>query len=74
MARDEEAEEREFLADLHTRTGRDLAQWMAAIAAQSFSAFSSRAMREAPSEPTACARLVGKILLAKARLQMPLLG
>ena len=37
MARDEEAEEREFLADLRTRTGRDLAQWMAAIAAQSFS-------------------------------------
>src|SRR5215467_6370286 len=37
MARDEEAEEQEFLADLQTRTGRDLAQWMAAIAAQSFS-------------------------------------
>jgi Domain of unknown function (DUF5655) len=37
MARDEEAEEREFLADLQTRTGRDLAQWMAAIAAQNFS-------------------------------------
>jgi len=37
MARDEEVEEREFLADLQTRTGRDLAQWMAAIAAQNFS-------------------------------------
>jgi len=37
MARDEEAEEQEFLADLQTRTGRDLAQWMAAIAAQNFS-------------------------------------
>ncbi len=37
MARDEEAEELEFLADLQTRTGRDLAQWMAAIAAQNFS-------------------------------------
>jgi hypothetical protein len=37
MAGDEEAEEREFLADLQTRTGRDLAQWMAAIAAQNFS-------------------------------------
>src|SRR5262245_66464997 len=37
MARDEEAEEREFLADLQTRTGRDLAQWIAAIAAQNFS-------------------------------------
>src|SRR5215831_5766550 len=37
MARDEEAEEREFLADLQTRTGRDLAQWMAAIAGQNFS-------------------------------------
>ena len=37
MARDEEAEEREFLADLLARTGRDLAQWMAAIAAQDFS-------------------------------------
>jgi hypothetical protein len=37
MTRDEEAEEQEFLADLQTRTGRDLAQWMAAIAAQNFS-------------------------------------
>jgi hypothetical protein len=37
MARDDEEEEREFLADLEARTGRDLAQWMAAIAAQNFS-------------------------------------
>jgi hypothetical protein len=36
MARDEEEEEREFLADLEVRTGRDLAQWMAAITAQGF--------------------------------------
>ena len=36
MARDEEEEEREFLADLEARTGRTLAQWMAAIAAQGF--------------------------------------
>jgi hypothetical protein len=36
MARDEEEEEREFLADLEARTGRNLAEWMAAIAAQSF--------------------------------------
>jgi hypothetical protein len=37
MARNEEEEEQEFLADLEGRTGRDLAQWMAAIAAQNFS-------------------------------------
>jgi len=37
MARDEEEEEREFLADLEARTGRDLARWMAAIAAGNFS-------------------------------------
>jgi hypothetical protein len=37
MARDEEEEEREFLADLEARTGRDLAAWMAAITAQGFS-------------------------------------
>ena len=37
MARDEEDEEREFLADLKARTGRDLGQWMGAIAAQGFS-------------------------------------
>jgi hypothetical protein len=36
MAREEEEEEREFLADLEVRTGRDLAQWMAAITAQGF--------------------------------------
>ena len=36
MARDEQEEEREFLADLEARTGRDLAQWMAAITAQGF--------------------------------------
>ena len=36
MARDEEEEERELLADLEGRTGRDLAAWMAAIAAESF--------------------------------------
>jgi hypothetical protein len=36
MARDEEEEEREFLADLEARTGRDLARWMAAIAARNF--------------------------------------
>ena len=37
MARDEEEEEREFLADLEARTGRNLAEWMAAIAARNFS-------------------------------------
>lgn len=36
MARDEAEEEREFLADLVPRTGRDLGQWMAAVAAQGF--------------------------------------
>src|ERR1700693_2109011 len=36
MAREEEDEEREFLADLEVRTGRDLAQWMAAITVQGF--------------------------------------
>ena len=35
MARDEE-EEREFLAELKARSGRDLAEWMAAISAQGF--------------------------------------
>jgi len=32
----EEEEEREFLADLEARTGRDLAAWMAAIAVERF--------------------------------------
>src|SRR5262245_27205851 len=32
----EHDEEREFLAGLKARTGRDLAEWMAAIAAQGF--------------------------------------
>src|SRR5688572_10829926 len=40
MANDERPnerdEEREFLAGLKARTGRDLSQWMAAIAAQGF--------------------------------------
>jgi hypothetical protein len=36
MAREAEEEEREFLAGLKARTGRDLAEWMAAIAAQGF--------------------------------------
>src|SRR5262245_61566890 len=36
MAKDEREEEREFLAGLKTRTGRDLAEWMAAIAVQGF--------------------------------------
>jgi hypothetical protein len=36
MAREEEQQEREFLAGLKTRTGRDLAEWMAAIDAQGF--------------------------------------
>jgi hypothetical protein len=36
MANDERDEEREFLAGLKARTGRDLAEWMAAIAAQGF--------------------------------------
>jgi hypothetical protein len=34
--RDEREEEREFLADLKTRSGQDLAGWMAAITAQGF--------------------------------------
>ena len=34
MATDEREEEREFLEGLKTRTGRDLGDWMAAIAAQ----------------------------------------
>jgi hypothetical protein len=36
MAGDEQKEEREFLADLKASSGRDLAQWMAAITAQGF--------------------------------------
>jgi hypothetical protein len=36
MARDEQEEEREFLADLEARTGRTLGDWMAAITAQGF--------------------------------------
>jgi hypothetical protein len=36
MAKDEREEEREFLEGLKARSGRDLAQWMAAIAAQGF--------------------------------------
>jgi hypothetical protein len=36
MARDEQEEEREFLADLEARTGQTLAQWMAAITTQGF--------------------------------------
>ena len=36
MTREAEEDEREFLAGLKTRTGRDLADWMAAIAAQGF--------------------------------------
>ena len=36
MAGDEQEEEREFLAELKARSGRDLAEWMAAIAAQGF--------------------------------------
>ena len=36
MAGDEQEEEREFLAELKARSGHDLAQWMAAIAAQGF--------------------------------------
>ncbi len=37
MAKDEREEEREFLEGLKARTGRDLAEWMAAIASQGFS-------------------------------------
>jgi hypothetical protein len=36
MANDEREEERAFLAGLKARTGRDLAEWMAAITAQGF--------------------------------------
>ena len=36
MAADEREEEREFLGGLKARTGRDLGDWMAAIAAQGF--------------------------------------
>ena len=36
MAKETEEDEREFLAGLKTRTGRDLAEWMAAIAAKGF--------------------------------------
>jgi hypothetical protein len=36
MANDEREEERQFLAGLRARTGRDLGEWMAAIAAQGF--------------------------------------
>ena len=36
MAADEREEEREFLGGLKARTGRDLSEWMAAIAAQGF--------------------------------------
>jgi hypothetical protein len=36
MPHDDREQEREFLADLEARTGRDLAAWMALIAAQSF--------------------------------------
>jgi hypothetical protein len=36
MAGDEREEEREFLAELKARSGRDLAEWMAAITAQGF--------------------------------------
>jgi len=37
MATDEAEEERGFIAQLQARSGRDLAQWMAAITAQGFS-------------------------------------
>jgi hypothetical protein len=37
MAKDEREEEREFLEGLKTRTGRDLARWLADIAAKGFS-------------------------------------
>jgi hypothetical protein len=36
MVRDEREEEQEFLADLQARTGRSLADWMAAITAKGF--------------------------------------
>jgi hypothetical protein len=37
MPRTEQEEEQDFLADLKARSGRDLAEWMAAITAQGFS-------------------------------------
>jgi hypothetical protein len=37
MTRDEQDEEQTFLAELKARTGKDLAQWMAAITAKGFS-------------------------------------
>jgi uncharacterized protein DUF5655 len=36
MAADEREEEQQFLAELKARSGRDLAEWMAAISAQGF--------------------------------------
>ena len=36
MTADEREDERRFLAELKSRSGRDLAEWMAAISAQSF--------------------------------------
>ena len=36
MARDEQEQEQEFLADLEARTGRNLADWMTLISAQDF--------------------------------------
>jgi hypothetical protein len=36
MAKGEREEEEALLADLKARTGRDLAEWMAAITAQGF--------------------------------------
>ncbi|MGE0852075.1 MAG: DUF5655 domain-containing protein [Hyphomicrobiaceae bacterium] len=36
MARDEQEQEQEFLADLEVRTGRNLADWMTLISAQDF--------------------------------------
>jgi hypothetical protein len=36
MAGEEQEEEREFLSELKARSGRDLAEWMAAIASQGF--------------------------------------
>jgi hypothetical protein len=36
MVRDEWQDEQEFLAELKARTGKDLAEWMAAISAQGF--------------------------------------
>ena len=53
MARDEEEEERELLADLEGRTGRDLAAWMAAIAAE------GSPTRTRPS--TGCARRASRL-------------